>query len=773
MPTAIEIFCCYAREDQDLMKALRKHLMPLHRRGLITIWSDTDIDAGEAWEEEIKKHLDSAHIILLLISPDFIASDYCYSTEMERAMERNAKGEAHVIPIILRPTAWKGAPFDKLQVLPTNAKPVTDGRSWLSIDEALNDITEHISPIVFDLLLPLYIDEAEQLVKQGKPAEALAIYMRALNLNADYASALYGKGATLFLLERYQESLDAYKQAIQASLDHPDARYYYGKANALRKLQRDEESLAAYDEAIRFNPHRVRSYKEKADILLKLERYSEAVAVFDQLTKIDQENAAEHYLLKGQTLEKLGRYIDAIEAYDIAIPDDSAGTWIETLCQRKGDLLLDLNRYEEAVDAYRQAISHNPRNALYYENMGKALLELKDYKEALVAYETCIQLRKGEDPPSYYDKGRALFGLQRYEEALEAYNNAIRLSADHPPARFYHDKGVALERLAQEAYEMEKQILAHRGSGSRKIGSSAIYINKLVEYSLHGTIESREGPVYSAAISPSGRALASAGASATIRLMDIHTGLSLSTLSGHLTYIWCVAYASDIMLLSGSGDRTIKVWNLPKERIVRSLTGHGYDVRSLSISPDGQTVISGCNDSSIKIWNLNTGQELDTITAHEQRVLSVVISPDGQFFASAGWDKDIFVWDLHTREILHKLSGHRGFIYRLAISRDGGLIASASADKTVKVWDSHTGNEVYTLTGHSGAVHGVDFSPDEPVLITGGGDGAMILWNVQTSQKLQMLAEPPGYIWGVNFSPDGQFIVSRHGDNTIKIWRKK
>ena len=377
MPSAIEIFCCYAREDQELMRALRKHLMPMQRRGLITIWSDTDIDAGDAWEDEIKKHLNSAHIILLLISPDFMASDYCYSTEMERALERNARGEARVLPIILRPTAWKGAPFDKLQVLPTNAKPVTDGRSWQSIDEALNDVTEHVSPVVFDLLLPLYIDEAEQLVKQDKPAEALAIYTRALGMSAGYVPALYGKGATLFLLERYEESVEAYEQAIQASLDHPDARYFYGKANALRHLQRYDESLAAYDEAIRLNPHRVRVYKEKADILLKLERYTEAVKVLDQLTKIDRENAAEHYLLKGQTLEKLGRYIDAIEAYDYAIQNDPGGTWIETLCQKKGDLLLDLKRYEEAVDAYSQAISHNPRNALYRERHGESAAGIK------------------------------------------------------------------------------------------------------------------------------------------------------------------------------------------------------------------------------------------------------------------------------------------------------------------------------------------------------------------------------------------------------------
>src|SRR5437016_2941804 len=134
MASRIEIFCCYAREDQSLLQGLKAHLMPLQRQGLITLWSDTDINAGIEWEKEINKHLNTAHIILLLVSSDFMASDYCYSKEMERAMERHERGEACVIPILFRPIIWKDAPFAKIQLLPTNAKPVTD-RSWHTEDD--------------------------------------------------------------------------------------------------------------------------------------------------------------------------------------------------------------------------------------------------------------------------------------------------------------------------------------------------------------------------------------------------------------------------------------------------------------------------------------------------------------------------------------------------------------------------------------------------------------------------------------------------------------
>jgi KaiC/GvpD/RAD55 family RecA-like ATPase len=139
---AVKIFFCYAHEDEALLNKLKAHLRPLQLQGLIDIWYDRDINAGMEWEKEIDKHLNTADLILLLVSPDFINSDYCYSTEMKRAMERHEKGEAHVIPIILRHVYWQGM-LGKLQALPTDAKPVTSS-FWHTFDEAFLDVIEGI-----------------------------------------------------------------------------------------------------------------------------------------------------------------------------------------------------------------------------------------------------------------------------------------------------------------------------------------------------------------------------------------------------------------------------------------------------------------------------------------------------------------------------------------------------------------------------------------------------------------------------------------------------
>lgn len=100
MPAPLEVFCCYAREDQEMLMQLKKHLTPLERQGQIVVWSDTNLNAGVEWEKALHQHLESADIILLLISPDFMVSDYCYSTEMGQALTRHMPSKRELRTLI-------------------------------------------------------------------------------------------------------------------------------------------------------------------------------------------------------------------------------------------------------------------------------------------------------------------------------------------------------------------------------------------------------------------------------------------------------------------------------------------------------------------------------------------------------------------------------------------------------------------------------------------------------------------------------------------------
>jgi len=144
----ITIFFSYSHEDERLRDTLDKFLRPLQHEGLITSWHDGKIEPGKEWTIEIEEHLSTASIILLLVSSNFLASDYCYSVEMKRAVARHEAGDARVIPIILSHADWHNAPFGKLQALPKNARAVTD---WSKRDKAFLDIVTGIRKAVEEL----------------------------------------------------------------------------------------------------------------------------------------------------------------------------------------------------------------------------------------------------------------------------------------------------------------------------------------------------------------------------------------------------------------------------------------------------------------------------------------------------------------------------------------------------------------------------------------------------------------------------------------------
>lgn len=144
----VKIFFSYSHKDESYRHALEKFLAPLIIQGIICNWHDRKILAGEEFDDKINEHLNSAHIILLLVSADFLASSYCYGKEVRRAMERHEAGEAHVIPVIVSTCMWDTAPFSKLQALPTNARPIN---TWRDRDRVFTIVASGIREVVNSL----------------------------------------------------------------------------------------------------------------------------------------------------------------------------------------------------------------------------------------------------------------------------------------------------------------------------------------------------------------------------------------------------------------------------------------------------------------------------------------------------------------------------------------------------------------------------------------------------------------------------------------------
>lgn len=147
----VEIFYSYAHEDEQYREELVKHLAALQRQGIVSGWHDREIRAGREWAQEIDEHLNRASVIVLLVSSDFLASDYIFDVELKRALARHDANEARVIPIILRPCDWQSTPLARLQAVPKDALPIS---KWADKDDAFYNVEQAIAKVVKEMAQP-------------------------------------------------------------------------------------------------------------------------------------------------------------------------------------------------------------------------------------------------------------------------------------------------------------------------------------------------------------------------------------------------------------------------------------------------------------------------------------------------------------------------------------------------------------------------------------------------------------------------------------------
>ncbi|MFB2894540.1 NB-ARC domain-containing protein [Aerosakkonemataceae cyanobacterium BLCC-F50] len=364
------------------------------------------------------------------------------------------------------------------------------------------------------------------------------------------------------------------------------------------------------------------------------------------------------------------------------------------------------------------------------------------------------------------------------------------------------------------------------------------------------TLTGHSNWVRSIAFCPTAPLLASAGDDGSIKLWNLATGncdrtlgvrgqglgdgetpstLTPTTqpptpnsLQGQIDRIWSIAFSPNTgindpfdtpLLVSGSSDSTVRVWNVKTGECLQVMEGHANWVRSVAFSPDGQTVASGSEDHTIKLWNVHTGQCQHTLKGHSNWVRSVAFSSDGGTLASGSGDHSVKLWDVATGCCQRTLKGYTNRVWSVAMSKDGKIIASGNDDYTVRLWHwnpeaggqrgrgaegqetSCTGGfskqplspienfsakpapttqkispDDRVLRGHTNAVCAIAFSPIAPVLASGSSDHTIKLWDLLTGQCLQTLRGHTSRVWSVVFNPDGKMLASGSDDRTIKLW---
>lgn len=313
---AAKLFFSYSHEDESYRDQLEKHLAMLKHQGLIEPWHDRRILAGQDLDTAIDVELDRADVVLLLVSASFVASQYCYSKEMERAMQRHLEGSATIIPVIVRECDWTSAPFGRLKAVPKDGKAIA---SWPNLDAAYADVAREVRAVVERL------SHSTVLRSQPKPNEVVASAALSRSSNLRLRKEFSDLEADRFLADAFDyiarffegslNELGARNPGVDGRFERVDGRtfvaaiYKNGKRTSECAITlggggfRSAGISFSFDASARGNSYNERVSVEADDQVLFLRPFGMASRGGQQGDKLSPEGAAE--LFWGLLMQRL------------------------------------------------------------------------------------------------------------------------------------------------------------------------------------------------------------------------------------------------------------------------------------------------------------------------------------------------------------------------------------------------------------------------------------------------------------------------------------
>jgi len=275
--------------------------------------------------------------------------------------------------------------------------------------------------------------------------------------------------------------------------------------------------------------------------------------------------------------------------------------------------------------------------------------------------------------------------------------------------------------------------------------------------------------VYSGALSPDATRVLVATQDDPPELVEVATGATLATLTGHAGLVFLTAYSPDGARLATAGeDLTAKLWDTAGSELA-SFT-HAMTIRDLEFSPDSSQLLTGCDDTLARLWQTGVGAPLEVYTGHIDPVTSVAFSPDGGLVAGGSQGGTTRLWNKNTGAFVQSVDGHERAMVAAGFAASTSELITAGSDGRIIRWNLATGNQLLNYPGHTREFKAAVFSPDGKLVLAASTDKRALLYEAENGQFLRAFIGHTDAVRDVAFSPDGALILTGSEDETARTW---
>ncbi|KDD75439.1 hypothetical protein H632_c684p0, partial [Helicosporidium sp. ATCC 50920] len=288
------------------------------------------------------------------------------------------------------------------------------------------------------------------------------------------------------------------------------------------------------------------------------------------------------------------------------------------------------------------------------------------------------------------------------------------------------------------------------------------------------------GWVRSVAFDPGNEWFCTGSGDRTIKIWELATGRLRLTLTGHIEQVTGLAVSDRHPYMFSAGlDKQVKCWDLESNRVVRNYHGHLSGVYCLALHPTLDVLATGGRDASCRIWDARTRVQVHCLAGHEDTVAAVLALPTDPQIVTASHDRTIKLWDLRAGKVLTTLTHHKKAVRALAAHPLEHDFASAAADN-VKKWRLPRGEFLHNALQQQRAILNAAAVNQDGVLATGGDDGSLWFWDWKSGnafQRGETLAQPGSLdaengIYAAAFDVTGTRLVTCEADKTVKMWKE-